>query len=1359
MPGDLEPAAAHGHPGPAGARSSRLDPWIDSYAARTRGLTASQVRALFAVASRPEVVSLAGGMPYVAALPMQALSEIAARVVRDRGTVALQYGSGQGDPRLREQILEVMSHVGVRAHPDDVVVTGGSQLALDLVVRVFCDPGDVVLVEAPTYVTALGVFSSYQCEVVHVAMDEQGLDPQALREAMASCRAQGKRVKLVYTIPSFHNPAGVTQGAQRRAEVLEVARSAGLLVLEDDPYGLLGFDGSVPRALRADDAEGVVHLGTFSKTIASGLRVGWAVAPHGVREKLVLANETATLCPSNYAQLTISEYLATQPWLDQVRTYRDVYRERRDALLESLSAPDARRHDVDRPRRRVLLLGHAAERPRRHRDAAAGSCRARRVRTGHRVLRRRAGSRPASAVLLLPRARPDPGGRTTPRGGRGDRARADGHLRQHPDEPASDRAVVPVAGPCLMRRPQPPRPPDEPRGVEPMSAVVVLAGGLSAEREVSLHSGRRVVDALRDSGADASLLDVDGSLLAALAAERPDTVVLMLHGAPGEDGALRDVLDSLGVAYVGARPGPCRLAFDKPVASSLVAAAGVACPDSVTLAHATFRELGAAPVLQAVVSRLGLPLMVKPTRGGSSLGATVVRHEAELPAAMVSAFAYCETALLERFVVGTEVAVAVLDDGTGARALPVVEIRPDGGWYDYTARYTAGCDRVRRAGRPAARGPAGLRAGRGHRARHPRAVPLVTGGPGRRRDRSPVVPRGQRRARDDRHLDVPAGPRRRRPRPRRGRARPDPRRRRCLAPPVTGAAPAIPDDGWVAHRSAELPRPRFDSDDARRLLARSYGIDGLGLTELGSQQDRNFRLEHDGGRLVLKVANSGWPPSALTAQDDILRLLAGRLPGLAVPVPVAEPTSVSIDGAEHAVRLLTYVEGRPLARWDHLAAPVVAQLGDAAAAMALELRGVTHPGLERWLQWDLRRAPEVVAELLPRVQDRDLRGRVERATAAAWERVSTVADQLPLQAIHGDLTDDNLVATAGPDGRPVITGVIDFGDLAYGWRVAELVVGLITVLHHADAGPASVLPAVRAFHERVRLDDAEIAALWPLVVLRGAVLVVSGHSQITIDPENAYAASGSIGERAMFEAATSVPHEVMHQLVRSALGLPGATRTPPTSVVPMTDAVPLVVDLSPTSALLDAGRWTASDVEQQLVAAGDAVLRHGEPRLSRTPPLSLTEPETVAVGCTLVTREPLELRAPWDVTVSDSDGVLRLAGPGGTVLVRGAEPGRGELAAAGDVVARAPAGAAVHLQLVLDPDLVPPPFTTASLAPGWLGVCADPSELLGMAAGSAAYDRGRTPAQLMTQRRAVIAEVQEQYYGDVRRGSSAAGAT
>jgi DNA-binding transcriptional MocR family regulator len=317
---------------------TRLDPWIDAYAERTRGLTASQVRALFAVASRPEVVSLAGGMPFVSALPLDAIADTVARLIRDRGAVALQYGSGQGDVTLREQILDVMEPVGVRAHPDDIVVTAGSQMALDLVVRVFCDPGDVVLVEAPTYVTALGVFSAYQCQVVHVPMDEEGMRPDALREAVDAVRATGRTPKLIYTIPSFHNPGGVTQGPARRAEVLEVARSNGILLLEDDPYGLLGFDGSVPRAIRADEAEGVIYLGTFSKTIAAGLRVGWAVAPHGVREKLVLANETATLCPSNLTQLTISDYLATQPWFDQVKVFREVYRERRDALLESLDA-------------------------------------------------------------------------------------------------------------------------------------------------------------------------------------------------------------------------------------------------------------------------------------------------------------------------------------------------------------------------------------------------------------------------------------------------------------------------------------------------------------------------------------------------------------------------------------------------------------------------------------------------------------------------------------------------------------------------------------------------------------------------------------------------------------------------------------------------------------------------------------------------------------------------------------------------------------------------------------------------------------------------------------------------------------
>lgn len=315
---------------------TRLDPWVDAYATRARGMTASEIRALFSVASRPEVVSLAGGMPFVQALPLEALAETAARLVRERGAQVLQYGSGQGDVTLRGQILDVMSEVGITAHPDDVVVTTGSQMALDLVTRIFCDPGDVVFVEAPSYVGALGVFRAYECDIVHVPMDEEGLVPEALAEAITQARAAGKKPKMIYTIPSFQNPAGVTQGPERRHGVLEVAKREGLLLLEDDPYGLLGFDGPPPRAIRADDDEQVIYLGSFSKTIASGLRVGWAVAPHGVREKLVLAAESAVLCPSNYAQLTVSEYLATQPWREQVKVFREVYRERRDALLESL---------------------------------------------------------------------------------------------------------------------------------------------------------------------------------------------------------------------------------------------------------------------------------------------------------------------------------------------------------------------------------------------------------------------------------------------------------------------------------------------------------------------------------------------------------------------------------------------------------------------------------------------------------------------------------------------------------------------------------------------------------------------------------------------------------------------------------------------------------------------------------------------------------------------------------------------------------------------------------------------------------------------------------------------------------------
>src|SRR5262245_35868417 len=318
-------------------RQTRLDSYVERYAARTKGMAASEIRALFAVASRPEVVSLAGGMPNIAGLPLDVVGDALRDLVVDNGPVAMQYGSGQGDPKLREQICDVMALEGIEAHPDDIVVTVGSQQAVDLVTRVFCDPGDVVICEAPSYVGALGVFRAYQCEVVHVAMDDDGVQPDALEQAIAAVTRAGKKAKFFYTIPNFHNPAGVSLSPERRHRVLDICRRAGLLVLDDNPYGLLGFDGDTVPALRADEAEGVVYLGSFSKTFAPGFRVGWALAPHAVREKLVLAQESATLCPPVFSQFAVSAYLTRHGWLGQVKDFREMYRERRDAMLAALA--------------------------------------------------------------------------------------------------------------------------------------------------------------------------------------------------------------------------------------------------------------------------------------------------------------------------------------------------------------------------------------------------------------------------------------------------------------------------------------------------------------------------------------------------------------------------------------------------------------------------------------------------------------------------------------------------------------------------------------------------------------------------------------------------------------------------------------------------------------------------------------------------------------------------------------------------------------------------------------------------------------------------------------------------------------
>ena len=265
------------------------------FASRAAGMQASEIRSLFAVASRPEIVSLAGGMPNLSALPMDVMASLVHDLIARNGAEALQYGNGQGLPKLREQICEVMALEGIQANADDIIVTTGSQQALDLISRIFIDPGDVVLVEAPSYVGALGTFKQYEAQVVHVELDNQGLVPEALRQAIKSVRVSGRKIKFLYLIPNYQNPSGVLLSADRRTEILEICRNESIFVVEDNPYGLLGFDLPSPNAMRAEDSENVIYLGSFSKTIAPGLRVGWTLVPPSLKEKIVIASESSIL--------------------------------------------------------------------------------------------------------------------------------------------------------------------------------------------------------------------------------------------------------------------------------------------------------------------------------------------------------------------------------------------------------------------------------------------------------------------------------------------------------------------------------------------------------------------------------------------------------------------------------------------------------------------------------------------------------------------------------------------------------------------------------------------------------------------------------------------------------------------------------------------------------------------------------------------------------------------------------------------------------------------------------------------------------------------------------------------------------
>lgn len=322
----------------AHTRTRDLERYAGLFAERTGVMRSSAMRDLMAITARPEVISLAGGLPDTSTFPAGAFAAQMTRIAQESTAEALQYGPTEGFAETVDCIVEVMGAEGMLPDPDDVIVTTGGQQAIDLICKTLVDPGDVVVCEAPTYPGAVPVFCSYQADVVQIECDADGMRVEDLEEVLARLDREGRRPKFVYTVPSFQNPAGVTMSLERRRRLVELARQRELLLVEDNPYGLLRFSGEpLPPLYQLDGGDFVIYVGTLSKILSPGIRLGWAVAPPPVMEKIVLGKQAADLCSSTLTQHFVREYFAEGRWREYVESLVEIYRRRRDTMVEALA--------------------------------------------------------------------------------------------------------------------------------------------------------------------------------------------------------------------------------------------------------------------------------------------------------------------------------------------------------------------------------------------------------------------------------------------------------------------------------------------------------------------------------------------------------------------------------------------------------------------------------------------------------------------------------------------------------------------------------------------------------------------------------------------------------------------------------------------------------------------------------------------------------------------------------------------------------------------------------------------------------------------------------------------------------------
>ncbi|VVM66475.1 aminotransferase [Pseudomonas fluorescens] len=560
----------------------------------------------------------------------------------------------------------------------------------------------------------------------------------------------------------------------------------------------------------------------------------------------------------------------------------------------------------------------------------------------------------------------------------------------------------------------------------------------------------------------------------------------------------------------------------------------------------------------------------------------------------------------------------------------------------------------------------------------------------------------------------------------------------------------------LIHR-ASLPSPQVSAEQARQWLAEHYGLSGT-LQALGSQQDLNFRVDSPRGRFVLKICRGDYALVELQAQHAGLKYLAEHsavtVPRVIVANNGEDLLSLEVGGEAVHVRLLDYIEGQPLTHLDHLGRDVVAGFGRLCGEMDLALAAFDHPGLERTLQWDARHASALISHLLPVIKDEQQRTLIADAAEQAERRLQPLLDKLPVQAIHMDITDDNAVWARDAQRHWQLQGVIDFGDLVRTWRITDLSVTCAALLHHAGGDPFVILPAVQAYHAVNPLQHEELQALWPLIVARAAVLVLSGEQQVSIDPANNYSRDNLSHEWEIFRVATSVPLALMEAAILTAVGhaLPALDSEGFAPLLPgLVGRKFALIDLGVLSPHFEAGNWEQEGIDQRLLneaaaAHGLAASRYGQYRLSRTRPDSAVEPDTFPLHVELRVPNGTAVESPFaGVLHQVAEGALQLDGSQLSVRLWGVTPSlhSGAALVKGQVLGAV--SSPLRVQLCRGAQLNAPLFCTPTHAPAWQALCPSPAALLGLACDAEPELDGKA---LLERRDASFARTQKHYYVD-----------